>query len=273
MKPIKLDKEIVQSLRDIFIAQLDKQLVKVDTDTTLTLKYNVSDLMKKQGALKEEDKPLLIFTARAWLKMNELVHFYSSEVAAHGTVIKMNNDYFITDIFVYPQDVSGVTAESSDDYITWLSDLEDEQINTMRFQFHSHVNMGVTPSVVDREHRTQMLTHIKDFYIFAILNKKRDMHCEVYDIETNTLYEDNDISYTILMEDETDLQDWVLDTCSVVNEVKIKPTKKTTPPVTPGYPPSWASYTQRQSYFDDYDDYYEQLPATTNTTKKGKGKY
>ena len=140
------------------------------------------------------------FTEAAWLKMRALIDEFSSEVAWHGTAYRdadeTKDDYYITDIFVYPQEVSGATVNTDQaGYETWLYSLNDEQFNNLRMQGHSHVNMGVTPSSVDENHQERILNQLEGdmFYIFMIWNKSLANNIRIYDLKKNILFESKDV--------------------------------------------------------------------------------
>lgn len=157
---------------------------------------------------KPEEKPTVYISTLAEHKIKALVDTADTEVAWHGTVSrdKDSNSYHIEDIFVFPQEVTGTTADATDDYTAWLmEELDDDTFNKLRFHGHSHVNMGTSPSSTDKTYQENMLTPIKDFYIFAIYNKKSKYDMWIYDIESNTMYETEDIIY---LSELTEVIDW-----------------------------------------------------------------
>ena len=121
----------------------------------------------------------------------------STEIAWQGTVKRTGNIFTITDVFLYPQTVSGATVNTDQvEYQNWLNNIEeDETINTMRFQGHSHVNMSTQPSGVDLNLYNDILqTQQKnDYYIFVIMNKSLSFNWFLYDLAQNTIFENNDI--------------------------------------------------------------------------------
>ena len=140
------------------------------------------------------DKAKLIIEPQAWEKLIALVDECDKEIAWHGTVTKSRNVYTITDIYVFPQTVTGCTVTSDEtEYSLWLAGQPDNVFNTLRFHGHSHVNMGVSPSGTDTNYQEDILRNLKDFYIFAIFNKKGDHWCAIYDVESNIAYDNKDI--------------------------------------------------------------------------------
>lgn len=194
-------------------------------------------------------------TGKAWAKMKILIHTYESEVAWHGFVSRVEDEpasFIITDIVLYPQEVTGVTVNTDqEEYQNWMFGLTDEQLCSMRFQGHSHVNMGVTPSATDEEHQESVVSMMKndDFYIFGIFNKKGDITLRVLDCKTNTYYETKDIDFVVIRDDVGCLLD----------DMKTMVKKKTyaTGFYQNGYPTSYAP-----------QHYAGSMPAATSTASK-----
>lgn len=173
----------------------------------------------------EDRKATVYFTEMAWTKMQSLIREFDKEVAWHGVAYRGDDpeidDYYITDILVYPQEVSGASVEMDvSKYADWLTEnFEDERFNNIRMQGHSHVNMGVTPSGVDLTHQEAILDQLTDsmFYIFMIWNKSKANNIKIYDMEKNVLFEDKDITYEVLS-DGYGIEDFIKDAKSMVKE-------------------------------------------------------
>jgi uncharacterized protein YndB with AHSA1/START domain len=130
------------------------------------------------------------FNQKAYEKMQSLIHATKLEVAWHGIVEREDNKFTVTDILCYPQEGNSVHVESDDDeYPLWLMERTDDEINNMRMQGHSHVNMSVSPSGADTHNQTEIITQVKDYYIFMIMNKSNNIWINVVDLETNLIYE------------------------------------------------------------------------------------
>lgn len=172
---------------------------------TRKITLDINTLLKLDKPHKDS-RPLVTISETANLKMKALVKATNKEIAWHGLVDQQAPlHYVIQDILVYPQEVTGTTVDSDDDlYPLWLDELEDEEFNSIRMQGHSHVNMGVIPSGTDLDFYETLTTHIKDYYIFIILNKNDKMYIELRDIKNNTLYEPEDIDVIIEGQDFTD---------------------------------------------------------------------
>ncbi len=150
------------------------------------------------------------FTSDAWNKMQALVKNFDKEVAWHGVAYRDEDPtvdaYYITDILVYPQEVTGATVNTDQsEYQTWLMNHDDDVFNNIRMQGHSHVNMGTTPSSVDCSLYERILDQLDDsmFYIFLIYNKRGEKTYKIYDMAKNILFETGDVTVQILESQET----------------------------------------------------------------------
>lgn len=151
-------------------------------------------------------KATIYFTDLAWMKMQTLISEFDKEVAWHGVASRgddeTKDEYFITDILVYPQEVSGASVEMDvAKYDEWIRDnIEDERFFRIGMQGHSHVRMGVTPSGVDLTHQEAILDQLTDdmFYIFMIWNKLGAKNIKIYDLAKNVLFETADIEVEVL---------------------------------------------------------------------------
>lgn len=157
---------------------------------------------KSFGNIKRD--ATVFFTKLAWSKMQALIKDTDKEIAWHGLAYRGDDgkdEYFITDILVYPQEVSAATVNTDQEkYQMWLMSQEDDVFNNIRMQGHSHVNMGVTPSSVDNSLYERILEQLDDsmFYIFLIYNKRGDKTFKIYDLAKNVLFETSDVTVKIL---------------------------------------------------------------------------
>ena len=147
------------------------------------------------------------FTEIAWNKMQALVKEFDKEVAWHGLACRgpdpEKDEYVISDILVYPQEVTGATVNTDQEkYQSWLMGHEDDVFNNIRMQGHSHVNMGVTPSTVDNSLYERILDQLDDtmFYIFLIYNKRGDKTYKIYDLAKNVLFETGDVTVKVMQD-------------------------------------------------------------------------
>lgn len=191
-KPIKLTDELIAAIQQEFIENVKKMKM-------FDGKLNYTKNFKWDG----DDRATVVFSATAFAKMTMLVQNFTSEVAWHGVVYrdeKEKNKFYITDILVYPQVVTGSTVNTDQDaYQAWLYNHDDEVFNNIRMQGHSHVDFSTNPSGVDTTHQEKILSQIDDdmFYIFMIWNKKFERNVKIFDMANNTLYETGDIDIYI----------------------------------------------------------------------------
>ena len=198
MRNITMTNDDIQKIIEEFAARLTNTRNSED----FTYKYTPNKVV-----LTERIK--LRFTAIAWLKMRTLVENCTTEIAWHG-VVEASEDrktFTVTDILVYPQTVSGATVCTDETkYEAWHQALSDEAYNNLRFQAHSHVNMGAFPSAVDKTLYDNMLQTLStdSYYIFMITNKsathwssKLGNWINIYDLKNNAIYETQDIDISI----------------------------------------------------------------------------
>ena len=202
----------IEPVRDIV---RDKLIEKYNATTyinteDINIKLDIKDLLEEYIESRSLTPPTIYISANAYVKMRMLVDQMSTEVGWYGTVTKcpgLQETYIIEDILVYPQTVTGATCEQDE---TKMFDFEmsltTEQVNSKRFQGHSHVNMGVTPSGVDEQFYQDLLTQVNDYFIICITNKKNDYTVRFYDVENNILY--TDLELKVLLDDGTDTNNW-----------------------------------------------------------------
>lgn len=197
-RPIKLTEQIIQDCRNDFEKVL-RQSKMTDGKISFTKALPCGN-----------QKATVIFSAFAWAKMVALITSFDKEVAWHGVASRYGtedqDEYYISDIVVYPQEVSGATVEMDvEKYAKWLAgNGEDERFNNIHMQGHSHVNMATTPSSVDLTHQEEILSMLEDddFYIFMIWNKSFTSTNKIYDLKKNILFENSDITVKVAGEVE-----------------------------------------------------------------------
>lgn len=212
-----MQEEILELLKKEFLA---KQFFGEKIEVKLDLKNIIEERMLTENI----QEPTIYITVTAWQKILTLVEEFSTEVAWHCLVEHpaQTNAYLIYDVLVFPQIVTGATANGTDgEYEMWLATLPDEQFNSCRCHMHSHVNMGVTPSGVDEGYYANLMTQVTDYYITMIINKKSDYHLRFYDKVNNILYEDKKL--ITCFENGTTLQQWYDSVKDVVKEKTYTP--------------------------------------------------
>lgn len=185
--------------------------------------FTLRDLKLSDGRLSYtksfgniDRKANVFFTKIAWDKMQALIKEFYKEIAWHGIAYRGEDgkdDYFITDILVYPQEVTASTVTTDQEkYQMWLMQQDDDVFNNIRMQGHSHVNMATTPSSVDNSLYDRILDQLDDdmFYIFLIYNKKGDKTFKIYDLAKNVMFDTADVTVKVL-DDESDTYHFQID--------------------------------------------------------------
>lgn len=217
MKPIKLTEEAKREA----LARFQKSMEDYTGDCDLTVKITADSLIADFDKI---EKPTVYLTSEAYIQINLLVAQSSNELAWHGVVEKVNNDYLISRILVYPQTVTGVTVDANEEeYAKWLMTLNDDVINHLRFQGHSHVNMATSPSGRDTGNWQKFLNILKkdEFYIFCIANKKGEFYWNIFDIEKNIIFENKDITMCVVDNAGNNLKVWATE--SIEKYIKAPP--------------------------------------------------
>ena len=195
----------------------------------INISIDIADVLDDYIESKQIKEPTIYITPNAYLKMRKLVDATSSEIGWYGTVSEypgLERVYLIDDIIVYPQTVTGATCEQDESKMfDFEMSLTTEQVNKKRFQGHSHVNMGVTPSGVDEAFYQDLLTQVTDYFIIAITNKRNEYTVRFYDIENNILY--SNIPILLLLEDGSDLNLWYTEVIRNLQDRKIELPKPT----------------------------------------------
>lgn len=191
-KLIKLTDDIIAQIK----LEFDSYVRDKITDGKINFQKNIGTVKRKAA---------VYFTELAYRKFQALVDGFNNEVAWHGLAYRgkdeSKDEYYVTDILVYPQEVTGATVTTDQKkYQDWLMSQDDDTFNNVRMQGHSHVNMGVSPSGVDENLYESILAQLDDnmFYIFQIWNKKGDKTCKIYDLKKNVMFDTADCEIKIL---------------------------------------------------------------------------
>ena len=203
-------------------------------------------------------KATLWFTEQAYLKMLGLVQSFDTEVGWHG-IAERNGEgsYIVSDIIVYPQQVTGATVVTDqEEYQDWLMNRDNDEFEKVRMHGHSHVRMSVTPSSVDLKLYNGIVSQMEDdmFYIFLITNKDRDMHIKIYDARENVVFDCDDIKIQVLHEKDGVLH-CIENSKEMVKKEIAKPYTKPYHSYTTQKTKSKKKTSYKESLYDgDYDD-------------------
>lgn len=213
-------------------------------DTSVT--FNLSDLFIPKEQI---EKPTIYITTDSWFRMFALVAGTSEEIGWHGLVENLTpGKYLIHHVQCYPQIVTAATTTTDEEeYTKWNMALSMDEVNNMRFQGHSHVNMGVSPSAIDIEYYNSILKLLpaESFYIFCILNKRDVSTWLLYDLKTNLIYEDKDLDVRIVDDQGVCYKDWATETIDKFITQKAYVYHSETPGLVPTQKNKWP-YTSYQ---------------------------
>ncbi len=205
-------------LTDQIIARIRQAFEETMKNPTLT----DGKFIFTQTAEVKDRKATVFFSEKAWIKMQALIREFSDEIAWHGVSFRNGekDEYIITDILVYPQNVTGATVTTNQaDYEKWLMELDDNTFNNLRMQGHSHVNMCVSPSAVDKALYDGIVERLESdmFYIFMIWNKKNERMVRIYDRAKNLFFDTKDIEIKIL-DGDVGLENFISNTKQIVKK-------------------------------------------------------
>lgn len=265
-----------------------KLIEKYDSTTylntdTIDVRIDIKTLLDEYMTNRNIVEPTIFITSGAYVKMRHLVDKTSTEIGWFGTVTKVDslpNTYIIDDILVYPQTVSGATCEQDEDKMfEFEMSLTTDQVNRKRFQGHSHVNMGVTPSGVDENFYKDLLTQVTDYFIILVTNKHNAYHVRFYDVENNILY--TDVPIHLMLDDGTEISTWYEEEANKLRTL-VSQTQRPVNSNVAGSMLSFSSkYRQPQTHYpyeelDDEDSewnkWYDSVNKTVETINKKKGK-
>ena len=112
MQPIKMTDEIIRDVMQEFYSRASV-LGNLQTD-----KFSFNKSFSKPA----KDAVEVNFTLEAYHEMCALIDHFSTEVAWHGLVKRLDKTHFqITKILIYPQKVTGATVNTDqEEYTKWL---------------------------------------------------------------------------------------------------------------------------------------------------------
>jgi hypothetical protein len=136
--------------------------------------------------------PNIYYTLDVAVTIDHIVHSQNFEVAWMGLVEKLSDsEYIIYKIYIPSQTVSAASVDIEPDAIAKMAMkvLDDnEDPSKLRYHGHSHVNMAVSPSLVDQEHMFDYLEHA-DWFIREIRNKKGEQKLDLFDKENGVAFQ------------------------------------------------------------------------------------
>lgn len=207
-KPIYMTDAMIDECFDDVLAEFTKQYEAARTrakDGKEKLAKGVFNFVYKPIEytwIDDHSRVKIILEPVAFSKMLLLMLGSDKEIGWHGLITRDAENpsvFHVEDVILFPQTVTSTTVTADDEkYPLWAMDLPDETFAKCRFHGHSHVNMGVTPSVTDLTYYEQSIQQFKDgFYVFMIMNKRLETFCQVYDFDRNAMYENAEIDIQV----------------------------------------------------------------------------
>lgn len=140
--------------------------------------------------------PQVVISADAISKMEIYVAECNEEVGWLGTAQKIKNVIFITDVYLFKQEVHAttteITPEGLGEFAEELLKQEDgmEIWNNLKVWGHSHVNMSPTPSGQDDKQMEVFAESGQDWFIRIICNKAGTVRLDIFDYSIGVTYVD-----------------------------------------------------------------------------------
>jgi len=136
--------------------------------------------------------PSVYYTPTAWFTIQHLVDIAPKEVGWLGIVEPLDSgDYLITDIHIPEQTVTAAETDiDSDAMMDLYNELLADDVDTSKLYYwgHSHVNMGVSPSLQDEIQIEEYLESCPIF-IRGIYNKKGASKVDIFDKNLNVVHQ------------------------------------------------------------------------------------
>jgi len=211
---------LTQEAKNNALEIFKKLLESASDNTDLKISITTETLLQAQGI----EKPIVYVLADAYIKMTSLINNSANELAWYGIARRINNNYLIEDILVYPQTVTSTTVDADEEKCAkWFMELPDDVINNLRFQGHSHVNIHASPSGRDTDNWLKFANLLKpnEFMLLCIGNKKGDFYWNIYDKAINVLFENKDIIMQIVDARGNSISNWATEAIEkyIVKEV------------------------------------------------------
>jgi hypothetical protein len=150
-------------------------------------------------------KPRLLIESDLIAEMQYVVNSYNKELEFRAFLKYDKDKHALTaygPLFIPKQKVTSATFETSpDNEIALMEEVMDagHDPSLLRFHCHSHVNMGVSPSGTDTDFILKQQELMQNgWYVRTILNKRGELHVDICNFDTFTMWESCD--YTTNME-------------------------------------------------------------------------
>lgn len=156
--------------------------------------------------MKEQSNALIVFTPLAWTKMWLLVDHFNSEVAWAAVCERgeKEHSYIVKDVIVHDQTVTGGTVRTDpaeyDEWLDWYRENDEETFFKISLHAHSHYVMAAFPSGLDTALQKDIISQLDGdmFYIFMIVNRRRDMWIRIVDHADGTTFLGRNVQWCVI---------------------------------------------------------------------------
>jgi proteasome lid subunit RPN8/RPN11 len=111
-------------------------------------------------------------------QLSRYVEIANGEIGGMGKIVFDKGETIVNKVYLLEQEVSSVTTDIDASSLAKLMYEARNDEGAMNFWWHSHVNMGVTPSSTDKATLEEFGRN--GFFYAFIINKKGDMSCTFY---------------------------------------------------------------------------------------------
>lgn len=155
------------------------EVVKPQKEEEKLDKYPVTECFQIIKNMYVEPKyTKLYITAEAWIKLMCFIHLIGDyEISGFGRIQNIDGIMTVTDFDILKQEVRGAYVEASEDAVMdFIRRTPKEQRGEWTFDWHSHVEMGTTPSGTDWNNYKEMLAaRMNEQFPFMIVNKRQEV--------------------------------------------------------------------------------------------------
>lgn len=141
--------------------------------------------------------PSVHIPQETWDDMMHITAIVNKEVGWFTRVLRAENEFTLYEVHLPRQQSSGTTVEFEPDHLyDYLMELKEvdpanfgDLNRTLRGWGHSHVNMGVGPSVQDQRTIEKLVQNL-DYFVAVRVNKRGEVEADVVLASTGMVYED-----------------------------------------------------------------------------------
>lgn len=156
--------------------------------------------------------PEIIISQNAFNDIKSIVsQCGNNEISWLGSVEKIENIYYINNVYLLQQTVSIASIEIEPEAIAELAtrlimDKKLQEVNKLRFWGHVHPNNSTSPSMTDEKQMKLFVNEQTDFYIRGIFGRKGRAEFSVFDYVQKLQFDDVEWEIQNICNEERDKQ-------------------------------------------------------------------